>query len=155
MAHDPAVTRARIAAGVFSVGLLVATLSPLARDPKARKSDGYPLSTFPMFAEKRATKLTITYALGDAPSGARTLTPALVGSGEVLQARAMLEKAVAGGPRRIAELCAQIATRVAADDDYADVTAIRIVTGTHDAVEYLIDGTHGPERLRGQCEVTR
>jgi hypothetical protein len=155
VAREPAVTVARIAAGVFSVGLLVLTLSPLARDPRQPKTDGYPLSTFPMFAEKRATKLTITYALGDDPSGARTLTPSLVGTGEVLQARSMLDKAVAGGPRRIAELCAQIAARVAADDDYDDVTAIRIVTGTHDAVEYLIDGKHGPEKLRGQCDVKR
>src|SRR5687767_10048091 len=108
----------RRAAAVVSLALIAATLSPLARAPA---DDGFPLSTYPMFAWTRPTTLTSSYALGITAGGDRRyLSPRLVGSGEVLQARAIIERAVAGGPAATAGLCDAIAARVAVHDDYGD-----------------------------------
>jgi hypothetical protein len=142
----------RVAAAVVSIVLIGATLWPLHRRPA---DDGFPLSTYPMFAWKRPTQLRMSYALGESPAGRRYLSPRVVGSGEVLQARATIERAVGRGGRTLAELCQAIARNVGASPAFADVTAIRIVTGTHDAVDFLVRDLLGPEVERVRCEVRR
>lgn len=143
--------RARIAAVVVSLALIGATLEPLARDPN---DDSFPLSTYPMFATKRPTLQTLHYALGETRDGKRrTLSPAMIGSGEILQALKTVEHAVGKGRGELAALCTQIARRVAADADFADVVAIRIVTGTHDAIEYLARDQVGREIELSRCTV--
>ena len=141
----------RLAAAVVSVALIVITASPVRRDPR---DDGFPLSTYPMFAWKRPTQLTLDYALGVTATGDRRyLTPRLVGSSEVLQALAVIQRARA--TRSLPALCRAIAARVAADADYRYVVALRIVTGTHDAVDFLVRDVIGREVERARCEVTR
>jgi hypothetical protein len=133
--------------------LLVLVALPLLRDPH---DDAFPLSTYPMFAERRDTALTMDYALGETRTGARrTLSPQLVGTGEVLQAYALFDTAVHGPRTGLQALCTQIAARVSADPEYRDVTAIRIVTGQHDAVDYLVRGKVGVEHDRIRCLVLR
>lgn len=145
--------RARVAAAVVSLALIGATLEPLVRDPY---DDGFPLSTYPMFAMKRPTVQTFHYALGVTRDGKRrTLSPALVGTGEVLQAMKVFDHAVGRGRKGMESLCTAIAMRVAADNDFADVITIRIVSGTHDAVEYLARGIIGSEHELLRCEVPR
>lgn len=145
--------RARVAAGCISLALIAATLSPLLRDPY---DDGFPLSTYPMFATKRLTTLSMHYALGEGAAGERIiLEPALVGTGEVLQAMRVFERAVAGGRPGMTRLCDAIAARIAADADYQHVTAVRVVTGTHDSVEYLARDVVGRELERTRCTVPR
>jgi len=141
----------RLAAAAVSVVLVAATASPVVREPR---DDGFPLSTYPMFASKRPTQMTLDYALGVTATGERRyLTPRLVGSSEVLQAMQVIHRARA--TRSLPALCEAIAARVAGDDDYADVVAIRIVTGTHDAVEFLVRDVIGREVERARCEVPR
>ena len=141
----------RVAAAVVSIALIGATASPVLRGPR---DDGFPLSTYPMFATRRPTTLTLDYVVGVTSSGERrTLTPALVGSGEVLQALTIIAQASAS--HRLPALCHQIAGRVAADPAQREVAAIRIVTGTHDAVEYLVRHHQGPEVERATCAVPR
>lgn len=123
-----------------------AVLSPLLREPT---DDGFPLSTYPMFAIRRPTTLTITYAVTEPR---HSIPPAIVGSAEPLQAMAILEHAVRTKETARA-LCERIAEKVAGE--YADATAVRIVTGTHDAVDYLVRGVQGPEQERVRCEVKR
>jgi hypothetical protein len=145
--------RARVAAVVVSVAMIALTLEPLVRDPY---DDGFPLSTYPMFATKRQTVQTFHYALGVTREGKRrTLSPELIGSGEVLQALRVIEHAVGGGKPAMRALCETIATRVAADDDFTDVAAIRLVKGTHDAVTYLAEDKIGIESELIRCEVKR
>jgi hypothetical protein len=142
----------RIAA-VVSIGLVGAALEPVVRAPD---DDGFPLSTFPMFATPRPAELAMSYAQGVTQGGElRALSPAHLGTGEVLQAFALVQRAVDGGPRASSALCAAIAARVAGDAAYRDVIAIRIVTGTHDAVDYLAHGAVGPEVARASCELRR
>src|ERR1700753_3061684 len=105
-------------AAVISFVLVAAALEPLVRRPD---DDGFPLSTFPMFAAARPSALSMTYAQGVTRDGAlRTLTPSHLGTGEVMQAYSTLQIAASRGPRARNELCTAIAARVAQDDDYQD-----------------------------------
>jgi hypothetical protein len=146
----------RIAA-IVSLGLVAATLEPVVRAPA---DDGFPLSTFPMFATPRATEVAISYAQGVTRDGRlRTLSPEQLGTGEVMQAFTLIQRAADGGAGELRALCAAIAARVAGDAggdaDLADVVAIRIVTGTHNAVDYLARGAVGHEDTRARCEIPR
>ncbi|HUJ57743.1 MAG TPA: hypothetical protein VLX92_04610 [Kofleriaceae bacterium] len=144
---------ARALPAAISIALVAATLSPVVRAPA---HDGFPLSTYPMFALPRPTRVTIGYALGMTASGERrVLAPALVGSEEVLEAYAVIARALQRGPRAVGELCSEIAARVAQDPDERDIAIVRIVVGTHDAVAYLVDGRLGPEVERVRCPVAR
>lgn len=143
--------RARVLAVLVSTALIGATLEPLLRDPY---DDGFPLSTYPMFGTKRPTVQTYHYALGVTREGQRrTLAPRVIGSGEILQALRVIDRAVSRGESKA--LCESVAARVAADEEFADIAAIRIVTGTHDAVDYLAHGKVGREVQRVRCEVKR
>jgi len=143
----------RVAAGVVTIAMLVVTLSPLVRNPN---DDGYPLSTYPMFAWKRPTKLTMSYAIGETTTGERRyLTPRVVGSGEVLQARAIVERAVAKGGTELTAFCTRVAANVARIDRFADVTRIRVMSGTHESIDFLMHDKLGVEYERTKCEVRR
>ncbi len=143
----------RALAAAISLALIGATLWPLGKDPR---DDGFPLSTYPMFASHRPTRQTYRYALGETASGERrTLSPRLVGTGEVLQAIRVIDRALAAGRGEAARLCEAIAARVATDDARADIVSIRLVTGTHDAVEYLARDQVGRETEILRCAVKR
>jgi hypothetical protein len=144
----------RVYAGLVSLLLIGATLSPLRHDPRRAGSDDFPLSTYPMFAWPRPTRLTLDYVVGWTAAGERWhVPPSAIGSSEVLQAKRLVERAVAGGPEAMAELCARVAARVRARRD--DIVAVAIVTGTHDALAVLERGALGPERERARCAVVR
>ena len=143
----------RVVPAILSVALIAITLSPVLRQPS---DDGYPLSTYPMFAFKRPTKLTMDYALGVTAAGKTVfLRPWHTGSGEVLQARAIIDRGVHGGPKALGALCTDIAKRVATDEEFPDVVTIELVTGTHDAVDYLVRHVEGKVTVKGQCKVPR
>src|SRR5688500_11088442 len=107
-----------------------------------------------MFAFARPTKLTMDYGLGETATGQRVyLTPRIVGSGEVLQALNVISRARQAG--KLPQLCTTIAERVATLPKYRDVVAIRIVSGTHDAVEFLVRDQIGRGVGRASCLVKR
>jgi hypothetical protein len=143
----------RAYAVVVSLALIGATLWPVVRDPR---EDSFPLSTYPMFAWKRTTLQTYRYAVGETSTGQRrTLSPRVVGTAEVLQALRVLERSIAGGRGAALKLCEQIAARVAVDDELADIVVIRMVSGTHDAIDYLVRGVVGRETELVRCAVPR
>jgi hypothetical protein len=143
----------RVAAAIFSIALIAATLSPLLRKPV---DDSFPLSTYPMFAWKRPTKLTMSYAIGETATGERRyLTPRIIGSGEVLQARAIVERHVSKGGRELVAFCERIAKTVTEVPRFADVTRIRILSGTHESIDFLVNGKLGTEYERAKCDVKR
>ena len=138
---------------VVSIVLVGATLAPMLRSPDR---DSFPLSTYPMFAARRPLVTAIDFAYGVTGTGERrTLSPRMLGTREVLQAAAMLDRATAGGPKALKPLCEQIAVRVASEPRFADVATIRIVEGTYDAVEYLVRDAPGVEHDRWRCRVVR
>jgi hypothetical protein len=136
-----------------SAVLIAAVVSPLTRDPHR---DGFPLSTYPMFATPRDTRMSISFAYGETSNGARrAIDAAALGTREVLQAAATIARAVGRGNADAMALCRQIAAATAEDVEMSDVIGIAIVTGDEDAVGYLANGTLGPERLRARCAVER
>jgi hypothetical protein len=143
----------RWAAAVVSIGLVVAVLEPLVRSPY---DDGFPLSTFPMFATPISGKVTMSFARGVTADGRRlALSPAHLGTGEVLQASSRIGGAVDAGPRASLALCMAIVPRVAGDAALLDVVAIELVTGTYNAVEAYAHGAGGHEVTRARCDVPR
>src|SRR5882724_965003 len=112
----------RWAAAFVSIGLVGAVLEPLVRSPY---DDGFPLSTFPMFASPLSRTVKLSFAQGVTADGQRrALSPADLGTGEVLQASSRIEGAVAAGPRASLALCLAIVARVAGDAGLLDVVAI-------------------------------
>jgi hypothetical protein len=144
----------RLYAYLVSAAVLSAVVYPITW-PLSR--DSFPLSNYPMFSRPfPEPTVKIQYALGLEPDGTRHhLPPKLVANGEVLQARAVLARAVRQGPEATQELCQLAASRVArAGEEWAAVTEVQIVTGTHDAVAYLTGkDTRGRERTHGRCAV--
>ena len=73
--------------------------------------DGYPLSSFPMFARGRTEPvLAVHHVLAEAPDGTLApVGPAVVGNGSVMQAAAMVARAISGG--QADRLCREVVTR--------------------------------------------
>ena len=143
-------------AAMVSIGLCGAALEPVLRDPGDPDSDDFPLSTYPMFAAPRPTELTMAWARGVAADGrTRALAPAHLGTGEVMQAFATLQRAASSGPAGGAALCRAIAARVAGDAARADVTEIELVVGTYDAVRWLAGAAEAmpDESVLARCRV--
>ena len=126
----------------------------MVHDPRKPKHDDFPLSTYPMFASKRKLTQTFTYAVGKTAAGERRrIRPRHVANAEVMQSVMAFSKARSKG--RLPTLCRSIAARVGADARLADVTEIDIVTGTHEALSYLLRDVHGTEKTLTTCEVPR
>jgi len=147
-------------AALVSLALCSAVLAPAVRSPD---DDGFPLSTYPMFAAPRPRELTMASARGVTGDGrSRRLSPGDLGTGEVMQAFATLQRAAAAGPGQRAELCAAIAARVARDAELADVIAVELVIGIYDAVAIVAGrgadaggDPAGREAVLARCDVAR
>jgi hypothetical protein len=138
-------------ASIASIVLVAAVISPVLRDPH---DDGFPLSTYPMFARDRGRTFAVAYPIGRTAGGARrVLESRFCGTREVLQALSLVDDALASGDG--AALCTRIAAAVAQDRAYRDVVAIELVVGTHDAVDYLVRDRIGEESVRARCGVVR
>ncbi|HXG83618.1 MAG TPA: hypothetical protein VNI84_06285 [Pyrinomonadaceae bacterium] len=61
---------------LFSVLLLVLVLSPIVENWRAKPTDGFPLSHFPMFTSKRDKMESVTHLVGLDASGNRYVIPA-------------------------------------------------------------------------------
>jgi hypothetical protein len=144
----------RRVAAIVSISLCGAALAPLVRAPD---DDGFPLSTYPMFAAPRPAELTMAFARGIARDGRpRPLSPAHLGTGEVMQAFATIQRAADAGPGARAALCAAIAARVADDRALRDVAEVELVTGTYDAIGAVARGAPaGREAVLARCAVPR
>jgi hypothetical protein len=145
----------RIFGAFISAAVLAAVFSPLSYAPGW---DSFPFSSYPMFAQPRPdARVELAYALGVTAAGTRVaIPPGLVANSEVLQARAVIQRA-ANSESEAADLCRHIAARVRdaaqTDRDFAEVSRIEIVRGSHDAVAYLARGARGPESVVVACEV--
>jgi len=144
--------RARLVAA-----LMLATLAwPLIQGPRY---DSFPWSSFPMFAHGRADAITRVDQLlaVSADKSRRPVPPRLVANDEVLQAASTLHTAIRRGRKASAALCRQVAARVAADPDWADVVRLELVTVKFDALQYFAGDTtpQGKPRVRARCKVPR
>jgi hypothetical protein len=120
--------------------------------------DSFPLSSYPMFAHnRRSAVLTAVYAVAmDARGERRYVPPEVVANREVLQARAVLDRAARGGKKGVAALCQEIAARIAAGQGaLSGAVEVQILRGRHDAGRYFDTGALGEEHILGRCQVTR
>ncbi len=141
----------RLWVGVVSVGLLVAVLWPILRDPPR---DGFPLSSYPMFsADRRSADAEIGHVVGYSREGRhRPLPPALLGSEEIMQAHQTVRVAIRRGYAR--DLCQRAAARVRADPDHADLERLEVRTDHYDALAYFAGDTKPRStRVHARCSV--
>ena len=125
----------RWVAYVVAVVAVVAVLAPMFRSPAP---DGFPLSTYPMFARDRGDRTWLDTAIGRTEDGAlRRLSSGLIsGSDEPVLASATVTRALQDGDA--ATLCARVAGRVA-DRQVDGVAAVEIVSERHDLDRFTPD----------------
>lgn len=115
--------------------------------------DGFPLSTYPMFASARGREVAVATAVGLDESGrVRRLDPDTIGgTGEVMLAATTVRRAVGDGEDATARLCREIADRI---DEGDEIVAVELRTETHDAVSWFA-GQREPIDVRSheRCDV--
>jgi hypothetical protein len=105
-----------------------------------------------MFAWKRSTTITMEYLVGFTAAGERWHPPPrAIGSSEPLQAKRIIERARSGGQHGMRVLCENTAKRV--PRFRKDIIAVAVMTGTHEAVSYLVYDKRGQERELLRCPV--
>jgi hypothetical protein len=138
----------RVIAYAVSALVIALVLSPLGWEASR---DSFPLSSYPMFAHgRRSPVLHAVYAITTDAGGERTYVPPhLVANREVLQARAVLDRAARGGKKAAVALCREIAGRV----DPSGAAQVTILRGKHDAIRYFESGELGTEQVLARCPV--
>lgn len=122
----------RVRAYALSVVLLGAVGWPAFREPS---NDGFPLSTYPMFAQRRGRVHEVVSARAVAADGSTVLVPpALIANAETMQAIRTLSRAIRAGEHEAQELCERIAGRLTGDKQ---LVRVELVTERVDAIEYL------------------
>jgi hypothetical protein len=120
--------------------------------------DGFPLSTYPMFAYPKGRVVSVTSALAVSDGGASApIPPRYVANAETMQAiRTLL--AASRRSRESLELCRAIAGRLhtASAPELHDAQHVEIVTGRVDAIDYLAGrATLSSRQLHARCDVER
>lgn len=122
--------------------------------PLVRGTDGYPLSTYPMFSTPRDTHAKISHVIGRRADGSGApLRPALLGTPEIMQA-SQLSRIAAKDAKRAADLCARVAERVADDAASEGIVALEVRTDHFDARAYW-QGERKPSKskVHARCDV--
>ncbi|MEM0940130.1 MAG: hypothetical protein AAGI25_10125 [Bacteroidota bacterium] len=79
---------------IFSITLLLVTLSPIAQNWVKKPKDSFPLSYYPMFAKKRSQNYGLYYVVGEDTLGQRMKIPyKLSGTGGFNQVRRQINRA--------------------------------------------------------------
>ena len=144
---------ARLRSYLLCIGVALAMLSPVLRRPPV---DGFPLSTYPMFAMPRDATVKIHTVLGITPEGdAEVLTPRLVGGDRWASLATRILGAAARSKPKRRELCEAVAERVAADPDRADrYVELEFVAETYETRTYFAGHTEPQSRkLLASCSV--
>jgi hypothetical protein len=142
----------RLLAYGFGLGMVALVAAPGFGDPA---DDGYPLSTYPMFARPRGKPL-LSFVEGLTDSAPVRLPPEVVAHNEIMQAAATVKRAVRAGPEALEQLCTRIAADVSLAPEYTRVHALRIVSARFDPVRYFTEGPAPEERQEHyRCPVRR
>lgn len=112
-------------------------------------SDGFPLSTYPMFTYERGRVVAIdTVVLVDGRRTERLSPDLIAGTDEPVLASATVSRAIVGGPSAIDLLCHEVAARLGPDRS----GEVRVVTETYDTVELLRHGAPPQQTIvHGRC----
>lgn len=143
----------RVRAYALSAVLLGAVGWPAFRAPS---NDGFPLSTYPMFAQRRGRVHEVVSARAvDAEDGATLVPPGLIANAETMQAIRTLSRAIRAGEHEAQALCEGIAGRLAADARWQRTVRVELVTERVDAIEYLAGRAQSElVRVHARCPVS-
>ncbi|MCX4243480.1 hypothetical protein [Paraliomyxa miuraensis] len=145
-----------VRAAWWRVVLTAAVLAAVWWPARPGGTDGFPLSTYPMFGYARAPTSVVETALGvDAAGRKHTLRPVvIVGTSHPKLALATVKRAVA--QRRTEGLCREIAARAAALPEEERPVAIEVATETWDTLAAFAPGAEPQRRkVHARCEVSR
>jgi hypothetical protein len=127
--------RSRWPAYLVGLGVVVAAALPALRPAS---DDAYPFSTYPMFTDRRDRVVLGIVERIDEKGRARGVSPALVGSNNVMQAHAMVERALHRGPDAARALCEAIAARIVERERGKKRVRVRVVRGQFEPVAYFV-----------------
>lgn len=146
-------TRARLLAYGWGMSLVVLSIWPVFRSPPV---DSYPLSTYPMFSQRRGQPWLHRMLALDDTGNAAPLSPKLIANSEALQAAATIRRAVDGGKSTLKALCSEAAARVSGDPELSRVQRLQIQAIQYDPIEYFV-GERVPiaARTLHSCRVRR
>jgi hypothetical protein len=144
-------------AGLFSLLMIGATLSPIVENWREKPKDSFPLSYYPMFSAKRSENYQANYLVGlDARGNRHLISHKFAGSGGFNQTRRQINKVIR--EKQADALCRSIADKVARADKppYTQIVTVQIVTGSFRFEDYFA-GNKTPlsERVRASCRVGR
>jgi hypothetical protein len=107
------------------------------------RSDGFPLSTYPMFTRDRGRVVEVPTAVAlDAGGDAVRLPPTVIAAtDQVLMAAAAVRRAVVEGPAAAASLCQEVASRAGGRGQ-----EVAIVVERHDAIDWSAGAREPIER---------
>lgn len=132
--------RERGVAAALAVGMLSAIMYPVWQNwrPKIDRKDGFPLSYYPMFSEKRPRAHPVRFTVGIRADGSRYYIPSkLLGNGGLNQVRRQLKRVIDGG--QVGEFVKVVAARVATDERFHDAERVQIIQGLFDLDECMLN----------------
>jgi hypothetical protein len=148
---NPESRRERLKGYVIGLGAVL-----LSAWPVFGADDSFPLSTYPMFAERRGQPSLDIVVGVDARGHTSPIPPKLVANGETLQAAAAIQRAVHSRRSARQKFCRRIAERVAREPEWSEIESIELRTVRFDPVRYFTASTEPVEtRTRGHCRVPR
>lgn len=141
----------RLIAATWGLAVVLAAALPLLRNPL---NDGFPLSTFPMFAEP-LERPTFYSAEGVLPDRSRVMVPAeLIANGAAMQSVWTLQSAHAQGKQVLRQLCERIAKQVPQHSKLREVQRVELVAARYDPIAYFVSGPAPLEReVLHKCKV--
>ena len=131
-------------ATAFSVAMLAAVLLPITQNWRRHKRDGFPLSYYPMFSDRRREKVNVVHLVGLTADGERHLIPYhYAGTGGLNQVRRQLNRLADRGAAGVA--CEAVARRLAVDGGgpLGHVVTVQVVRGRYRLATYF-DGAKEP-----------
>ncbi len=142
---------------LFAYGAIALVLGAVVSPAiSSRPKDGFPLSTYPMFAKNRGREATISRVVAALETGERVvLAPRYLGSRDVLQAETTLNRAIGAGEPRASEMCQQIAARVEAEPDLAGAREVLVLRLKVDIIDWFRDEKAATldEKIVARCPV--
>lgn len=128
-----------------TAAVLVPGVRMLAEGPDT--PDGFPLSTYPMFARDRGRIVEVPTVVAVRDGTVERLTPSTIaGTDQVIEASVVVADAVRAGPAATAALCEEVLGRVEGAEE------VRVVVERHDALRWAAgDEEPAARRVVGSC----
>lgn len=112
--------------------------------------DSFPLSTYPMFAKHRGQPEMVKLVAATS-NGTTPVRPELLGTIEVLQAKALLEQVAVKAANQRRKFCTQTAQRLAQLPETASWRELELVRVKYDPIGYFYAAEPVSEKILARC----